>query len=407
MLYLPQKVLTLLTAAGILPMVALAAWVVLAVGHMPAHGEEGPPRKLEHLKERRSETQQQMEERQRDIRTFSREEKDVIDSLNEIDLSIDAARKRIAGAQKELQTLEDEISGVLAKSESVKAALHARKTHADERMVSLYKLNRLGRMQVLAGADSLTDFLRRRNALAHILEEDRATLADYKERRTALSELSERLDRQRARRATVKETYSRELADMEHRRTQRAALLREIRDRKALREASLAALRRQAAALDEKIASFRIEKPKKAPSTGNAPTGFARLKGLLKLPVEGRIISSFGPYRNKEYGVMNFQSGIDIQADRGAPIRSVHGGRVIFSNWFKGYGNMIIIDHEDHYYTLYAHAEELFKRKGDPVHADEVIGTVGDSGAVGDPVLHFEVRHHGKPVDPMTWLNKG
>jgi septal ring factor EnvC (AmiA/AmiB activator) len=125
------------------------------------------------------------------------------------------------------------------------------------------------------------------------------------------------------------------------------------------------------------------------------------------MPVKGTIVSTFGPYRNEAFGVMNFQSGIDIQADRGEPIRSVYRGRVIFSSWFKGYGNMVIIDHGEHYYTLYAHAEELFKKKGDRVHADEVIATVGNSGPLGVSGLHFEVRHHGKPVDPMTWLKKG
>jgi len=67
---------------------------------------------------------------------------------------------------------------------------------------------------------------------------------------------------------------------------------------------------------------------------------------------------------------------------------------------------MIIIDHGDHYYTVYAHAEELFKTKGDPVEAGDVIATVGDSGSIEGPGLHFEVRYHGKPVDPMQWIRK-
>jgi len=68
---------------------------------------------------------------------------------------------------------------------------------------------------------------------------------------------------------------------------------------------------------------------------------------------------------------------------------------------------MIIIDHGDHYYTLYAHAEELFKKKGDPVEAGEVIATVGDTGSMANPGLHFEVRYHGKPIDPAPWINQG
>jgi septal ring factor EnvC (AmiA/AmiB activator) len=104
---------------------------------------------------------------------------------------------------------------------------------------------------------------------------------------------------------------------------------------------------------------------------------------------------------------MNFRSGIDIQAERGEPIRSISAGLTIYANWFKGFGNMIIIDHGDHYYTVYAHLEEVFKVKGDRVEKGEVIATVGDSGSLMGPALHFEVRHHGKPVDPLKWIRKG
>jgi septal ring factor EnvC (AmiA/AmiB activator) len=134
---------------------------------------------------------------------------------------------------------------------------------------------------------------------------------------------------------------------------------------------------------------------------------FSAHKGLLIMPVNGTIISSFGPYKNQKYNVTNFRSGIDIKADKGEPIRSVFKGKVLYCDWFKGYGNMIIIDHGHNYYTVYAHLEETFKSKGDEVDAGEVIATVGDTGSLEGARLHFEVRHHGKPVDPLTWLKKG
>jgi septal ring factor EnvC (AmiA/AmiB activator) len=348
-----------------------------------------------------------MTESREEIRAFTKKEKHTLDSLNEIDLSIDQARKRIVASEKELRILEDEVSTVLAESEAVKEAVQARETHAGKRMVSLYKLGSLGRMHVLASADSLTDFLGRRKALERILENDRVILEDYGRRTAELAELSAQLARQKQQRAAMEEAHRLQLREMKTQRRRRKELLAEIRDQKALREATLASLRKRAVELDRKIQSFRVESPEKEGAPGEAKGAFSRLKGLLNMPVKGKIMKFFGPYRNKEYGVMNFQSGIDIKADRGEPIHSVYGGRVIFSNWFKGYGNMVIIDHEDHYYTLYAHAEELFKQKGDRVHTDEVIGTVGDSGAIGGPSLHFEVRHRGKPVDPMTWLKKG
>ena len=406
MLYFSQKVLKVLTAFGVVPAVVLGVTLLFVAGDTAAYGEEGPPRKLERLKENLGETQRKITESREDLRAFTGKERRAIDSLNEIDLAIDQARKKIAASEKELRIIDDEISAVQAASETVEKAVQAREGHARKRMVSLYKLNSLGRMHVLASADSLTDYLGRRKALARILETDRVVLEDYGRRTAELAELSARLARRKQQRASTEEAYRRQLGDMKIQRRRREELLAEIRDQKALGEAAMASLEQRAAELDRKIQSFRIETPEKAAPAGEAKGAFSRLKGLLNMPVKGTITTSFGPYRDKEYGAMNFQSGIDIQADRGEPIHSVYRGRVIFSSWFKGYGNMVIVDHEDHYYTLYAHAEELFKQKGDSVHTDEVIGTVGDSGAMGSASLHFEVRHHGKPVDPMTWLRK-
>ncbi|MCF8091550.1 MAG: M23 family metallopeptidase, partial [Desulfotignum sp.] len=79
----------------------------------------------------------------------------------------------------------------------------------------------------------------------------------------------------------------------------------------------------------------------------------------------------------------------------------------IFAEWLKGYGNLVIIDHGENYYTLYAHLQEMFKKKGEAVNKGEVIATAGDTGSVKGLCLHFELRHHGRPVDPLKWLEKG
>ena len=122
-------------------------------------------------------------------------------------------------------------------------------------------------------------------------------------------------------------------------------------------------------------------------------------KGLLNMPVKGKIIRLFGPYKNKRFNVINFRSGIDIAAEMGEPVRAVFSGKIVYASWFKGYGNMIIIDHGRNFHTVYAHVEDIFKAKGDTVETGEVIATVGDTGSITGPQLHFEVRHHGKPLN--------
>ena len=171
--------------------------------------------------------------------------------------------------------------------------------------------------------------------------------------------------------------------------------------------AAIEALKQSALALDQKVQLLsttekRLLREEKVPAKS-----FNELKGLLKIPVKGTIVTGFGSYLNTKLNVLNFRSGIDIKTDRGEPIRAVSAGRIIYASWFKGYGNMIIIDHGNSYYTVYAHVEEFFKAKGDGVESDEVIATAGDTGSMIGSGLYFEVRHHGKPQDPMEWIKRG
>jgi len=100
------------------------------------------------------------------------------------------------------------------------------------------------------------------------------------------------------------------------------------------------------------------------------------------------------------------RNGVEIEAGRGFPVKAVFKGKVIFSDWFRGYGNLLIIEHGEGFFTVYAHALELFKKKEERVETGEVIATVGNPGSREGPNLYFEIRQHEKPVDPLAWLKR-
>lgn len=123
------------------------------------------------------------------------------------------------------------------------------------------------------------------------------------------------------------------------------------------------------------------------------------IKGKLDWPIGGKIIVPFGRYWDKDASTYLFNSGIEIRAPYGESFKAVARGKVIYADWLKGYGNLIILDHGGGYYTLYAHAISLYKSAGEWVKKGEVLGTVGDIGS-----LYFELRCHDKPINPFTWL---
>ena len=128
------------------------------------------------------------------------------------------------------------------------------------------------------------------------------------------------------------------------------------------------------------------------------------MKGKLLFPVRGSIISKFGRTEHPNLRTFTFQKGIEIKAQSGTEIKSVFKGKVIYADWFKGYGNIIIINHGEHYYSIYAHAEKLLKQVGDIVNNNETIALVGDTNALKGSCLYFEIRHNGIPQDPLLWL---
>ncbi len=128
---------------------------------------------------------------------------------------------------------------------------------------------------------------------------------------------------------------------------------------------------------------------------------FASLKGRLNWPAKGRILTRFGQ-RRRSSGKLKWQ-GVLIAAPPGAEVHSIHSGRVAFADWLRGFGLLIILDHGNGYMSLYAHNQSLYKSVGEWVAQGDVIATVGDSGGRNVPALYFEIRHNGRPDDPLKW----
>ena len=127
------------------------------------------------------------------------------------------------------------------------------------------------------------------------------------------------------------------------------------------------------------------------------------VQGALSWPVEGKVFEKFGRQRNPKFATFTVNNGLKIEAVPGTQVRAVFQGTVLFSQWFKGYGNLIILKHDNNLLTAYAHNKTLLVKEGEPVTKGQKIAEAGQSDS-DRPKLHFEVRKQGKPVDPMDYL---
>ena len=137
---------------------------------------------------------------------------------------------------------------------------------------------------------------------------------------------------------------------------------------------------------------------------GATDAPFGTLRGALPMPVTGEVVNRFGSQRNS--GQLRW-NGIFIAADAGQPVRAIHYGRVVFSDWLRGFGLLLIISHGEGYMSLYGHNEVLLRETGEWVTAGEAVAAVGRTGAADRDGLYFEIRSAGKPTDPQTWCRAG
>ncbi len=148
-----------------------------------------------------------------------------------------------------------------------------------------------------------------------------------------------------------------------------------------------------------------IKNLEKRGSQFSSSVSFAELRGGLIWPASGTIHSSFGKNVDNTYKTVTTNDGIDIKTAPAGPIRAVAGGRVIYAQPFKSFGRMIILDHGDNYYTIYANLSESSVRKGQLVTSNQQLGTAARDPLSGVPLLHFELRHGSEPLSPLSWLS--
>jgi septal ring factor EnvC (AmiA/AmiB activator) len=163
----------------------------------------------------------------------------------------------------------------------------------------------------------------------------------------------------------------------------------------------LSRLQRQRTELEELVSAVEVAvtdiiAPQDYPS-------FASSKGKLAWPVKGSVVQNFGSRRT---GQLRWEGWL-IDVNAGSTVTAVHWGRVVFSNYLRGFGLLIIVDHNDGYMSLYAHNQELLRDTGDWVQSGEAVSRAGDTGGLLSPAVYFEIRRNGAPVNPKNWLQKG
>ena len=188
-----------------------------------------------------------------------------------------------------------------------------------------------------------------------------------------------------------------QVKQLEAARAERGKALAALEAESRTRAAALAQLRQEQAGLEKLVRDLKRALDR-FPVDGKA--AFAKLRGQLAWPVAGKLVARFGAARA---GAIKWD-GVMIATERGAPVHSIASGRIAYADWLPGLGLLVIVDHGNHYLSLYGHNDQLYKAVGERVAPGDTIAAAGDSGGRSQPELYFEIRRNGKPVDPGPWF---
>jgi len=340
------------------------------------------------------------------------QENKALAQLRRTERELNLTHKRLRSLDQRQRSLDGRLEVTRVDLDRSVLSLQQQKERLARRLRNLYKFGAARELEFLLSPRSFAQLLARWDFLVMIAEQDRILLQDVQARKEAVETNKQRLEinlseTERNARRTTRENDR--LATL---RQLRASTVTTIKSQRETYEAAAAELENTARAIQRLLTQLERRRQQESAherAQGREPqpyTGdFARGQGQLDWPLRGSLVGRFGPERHPKWGTVTINNGIDIETEIGTPVRSVAKGRVDYtSEDFGTYGQMIIVNHGDGYYTLYGHLSEIGVSVGQEVAAGQVIGSSGDSGSLKGPVLHFEVRKGGTSLDPEQWL---
>lgn len=359
----------------------------------------------------------EIKEKKQLLNKTAKVEQKVSGELVVIDKTLKQKEAQFASLARELSGVEHSISNTEKDIASVKDEVEQKRREIERRLVSVYKAGEIGNMRIFYSSESFPQMVENLRYMKSVIENDRRLFNDYNKKIAELSKLKAALETDATRKERLKIGIEQKKQEIEGEKNKKAAYLVKVRQDKQAHLASLRELQANAGRLQAMVrkleaisrksytsrAGKTTAKGKAAPLPPVSGKGFGAQRGRLSLPVRGQVVSGFGRHKHPEFNSYTVSNGISISAPSGADIKAVYEGKVIFASYFKGYGNMVIVDHGDGFFSLYAHASRIAKRVGAEVSRNETIASVGDVDSPRGDMLYFEIRYQGRPVDPASW----
>ena len=384
---------------------AVLAGLIVPAGAHAQDSLEAKRRELESI-------QRQARENRAAARALQGKETQALGQLKRTDRELRGTRSRLQNLSRRRRNLGQQLDVTRSDLQHSIQSLGGARERLRRRLRSLYKMGPARELEVILSQQSFAQLLARWDFMQMVAEQDRQLVEEVRERKERVELLETRLQGHLGQiERTTRQTTS-ENQRLGRLREQRAGQVQGIQTQRQNYEAAAAELERSARALQRLL--VQLEQRRKTRETQRREEGrpavpysgdFARGEGALEWPVRGQVVGRFGLETHPRFGTKINNNGMDIAAAIGTPVQSVARGTVEYtSDDLASYGPIVILNHGDGFFTLYAHLSEILVSVGQAITPGQIVGRVGDTGSLKGAILHFEVRKGGTALNPESWL---
>ncbi len=331
---------------------------------------------------------------------IDKEEKSILVRLEAITEELRMTAKLIEALRKEESFLKEDVLALQKRVETVERELETRKSILAKRLREIYKHGRTHDLELILFSKSFSDVLKKVKYILLIAEQDKKLIDSTRALTQSLLAEKQKLTDSVAEENKLREEKEDEKKKMEVEKIAKENVLEKLKNEEKEKDKIQKELEEAEKKMVELIG--RLERERVRGGDLFEGISFGEHKGKLPWPVKGKVISKFGKKRHPVYWTVTQNNGIDVEASYGAPVYAVARGKVVYAERFLGYSKVILLDHGEGYYTLYAYLSEMLVLSGSIVDEGDIIAYVGDS--LDGSLFHFEVRKKGKPEDPLGWL---
>jgi murein hydrolase activator len=381
----------------------LAAGLLLAVAGPSPSAPAPQSKEVADFEQRLTRLNGQIKDLKTRLESEARKETSILTSLARINLNKSIVERELAARNVELERGRADLAVIQANIRAIRAGLDRERESIERTLVTLYKFGRVDFFQFLLQARDIETYASESKHLALLARGQDELVAEYLASLEELRAAESALESKQTDLAAMARAASLKRRELDTEARKGATMVREIRKNRTTYQQTLKELSESAEEL-QKLMNRIISQEWILPA---AWVPLYERKGKLAWPLDGRIITSFGFEKHPDFKTVVMNKGIEISpAKDKSLILSIHSGKVVYADYFQGYGNLLIIDHGMTYYTLYGHCSEFLAAVGDMIRTGQPVAVVGDTGSLKGECLYFELRYKTKALDPLQWLRR-